>query len=194
LDDFSSEQRPAWGESSREVYTPEQYAKLLAASDDDYVTRFLVLSGIGFFRTEELVKKFRDESVLEWEDFHPDFIHVRREVSKTDERDVELGENPALRDWLKRYMEGKALTGAVIPLGDTNFRQRLQIVFKKSGVEPVHNGLRHSAISYYIAMYQDVGVARVSAWAGNSESILRRFYLRRGIRPDQAEAWFRAVS
>jgi hypothetical protein len=105
--EFSPEQKPDWSTPSRQVYTPEQYGKLLAAaaSTDEYVTRYFVMAGMGFFRPEEMIKQHAGDEVLEWGDIQldRDFIHVRPEVAKGtgreggDERYVVIKENETLR-------------------------------------------------------------------------------------------------
>ena len=86
-------------------------------------------------------------------------------------------------------MDGKELSGRIIPISSKQLRARMKAVFKEANVKRVGNGFRHSAISYYLAMFPDVGVSRVSRWSGNSEARCRKHYLR----PEAGKAWFHEV-
>jgi hypothetical protein len=74
----------------REVYTPKQFFDLLQNSvfSDVEVCLFIALSGLAFFRSQELVRRFDGEQVLEWTDFlwGRDLIHVREGVAKSTRR------------------------------------------------------------------------------------------------------------
>ena len=202
LDDFSKEQKPQWGKPKREIYTPEQYAKLLAvASSDEYVTRYLVLAGMGFFRPEELIKASPTAQVLHWEDIQLDreLIHVRAEVAKGtgrrggDERYVKLTENQTLLKWLQQEMSQHELSGPIIPFSQDHFRStKLNKVHAAAGVKPLPDGMRHSAISYYLAMNEGTTIRQVAEWAGNSEAVILTYYLQY-LRPEQGKKWFHAV-
>jgi hypothetical protein len=61
-----------------------------------------------------------------------------------------------------------------------------------AGVESIYDGLRHSAISYYLAMYSGTTIRQVAEWAGNTEATILRYYLRY-LRPVEGEAWFHEV-
>jgi hypothetical protein len=65
-------------------------------------------------------------------------------------------------------------------------------VHATAGVEPIHDGMRHSAISYYLAMYSGTTLRQVAEWAGNSEAIVLTYYLRY-LRPEQGAKWFHEV-
>lgn len=191
---------PAWGTPKRGIYTPEQYAKLIAAAQttDEIALRYLVLMGTGFLRFEELVGSRKSE-VLMWEDIQLDrFINVRKEVAKGtrraegDARCIPLTKRESLYTWLYQQMDGKNLSGRVIPISDKQLRDRMKVIFELADVKQVPNGFRHSAISYYLAMFPDVGVSRVSLWSGNSEATCRKHYLQ-VLRKEQGEEWFSAV-
>jgi hypothetical protein len=195
---------PEWNEAPREIYTPEQYSKLLLAArdaGDEEVLRLLVLNGAGFLRFEELVRKEKTDQVLLWEDLQLDrhFINVRREVAKStrraggDAREIPTPETKSLYAWLHQHTKGRNLTGRIIPFSDGYFRKkRLKRIFELAGVKPVKNGLRHSCISYYLAMYPKDGVTEVAKWSGNTEATSRKHYLVQ-VRPEEGAAWFRAV-
>jgi hypothetical protein len=195
---------PEWNEAPREIYTPEQYSKLLLAArdaGDEEVLRLLVLNGAGFLRFEELVRKEKNDEVLLWEDLQLDrrFINVRKEVAKAtrraggDAREIPTPETKSLYAWLHQHTNGRSLTGRIIPFTNGYFRKtRLKRIFELAGVAPVTNGLRHSCISYYLAMHPTVGVTEVARWSGNTEATIRKHYLRH-VRPEEGAAWFRAV-
>jgi integrase len=192
---------PEWGQAKRELYTPEQYAKLLVAArdaGDEEVLRYLVLMGTGFLRFSELV----GGEVLKWGDIQLDrldpLINVRKEVAKAtrrtegDERHVDLIEGQSLHTWLSQQVVDKDPAERVIPISEKLLREREKVIFQLAKVEKKDNALRHSSISYYLAMFPDVGVTRVSRWSGNSEATCRKHYLR-VLREEQGKAWFHAV-
>jgi hypothetical protein len=193
-------QPPSWGVPKRGIYTAEQYSKLIAAAEatDEYCLRYLVLMGTGFLRFSELVGSSKTE-VVKWEDIQLDrFIHVRKEVAKGtrriqgDERFIPLEKGGSLYTFLYQQLDLNKLTGRIIPLGKKSLRDRMNTIFKLADVKPVGNGLRHGAISYYLAMFPDVGVSRVSSWSGNSEATCRTHYLQ-VLRKQEGEDWFAAV-
>jgi hypothetical protein len=191
--------RPARGNPKRGIYTPEQYAKLIeAAQDDEIALRYIVLMGTGFLRFEELVGTRKSE-VLKWEDIQLGrLINVRKEVAKGthmaegDEGNIPLTKGESLQTWLFQQMDGKDLKGRIIPISSKQLREKMTAIFAKSGVKQVDNAFRHSAISYYLAMFPDAGVTRVSRWSGNSEATIRKHYLQ--VLPEEkGKEWFGAV-
>jgi hypothetical protein len=195
---------PDWNEAPREIYTQEQYSKLLVAArdaGDEEVLRLLVLNGAGFLRFEEIVRKEKDDDVLLWEDVQLDrnFINVRAGVAKStrrvsgDARQIPTPANKSLYRWLHQHTKDRNLTGRIIPLSEGYFRkERLNKIFKLAGVEQVHNALRHSCFSYYLAMYPKDGVTEVAKWSGNTEATARKHYIVE-VRPEEGAAWFAAI-
>src|SRR5262249_15949502 len=160
----------------REVYTPEQYQKLLTAAfemeEGDALWLYLLLSDNAFFRVQELVRRFGNEAVLEWSDFLWDreLVHVRSEVAKStkrksgNERFVPIHQN--IQDWLVRFRHGPVPTrGRVIDCSVRHFRELLKQLHAKAEVPFVANGMRKSGISYYLARYPQVGIGQLSLWA-----------------------------
>jgi hypothetical protein len=180
----------------REVYTPQQFLDLLQNSvfSDVEVCLFVALSGLAFFRSQELVRRFGREEVLEWGDIllDRDLIHVREGVAKStrrksgNERFTKI--HSALSAWLRPVSKGKS--GRIIKSSVRSFRVRLRKVFEKAEVPFIDNGLRKSAISYWLAGHPEFGVAQVSQWAGNSEPSCRQHYLRI-LTKEQGEEWFK---
>jgi integrase len=110
-------------------------------------------------------------------------LDQRQEVAKGthraegDERNIPLNKGESLQVWLFQQMDGKDLKGRIIPISSKQLREKMNVIFEKFGVKQVPNGFRHSAISYYLAMFPDAGVTRVSRWSGNSEATIRKHYL-----------------
>ena len=180
----------------KEVYTPEQFESLLGSAvyQDDEVLLYIALSGMAFLRTQELVRRFKNEPVLEWSDIlwdqQPKLIHIREKVGKStrrksgNERFTPI--HKALQGWLEPYLDRE---GRVVDCSVRDFRKRLREVFKRAKVPFIPNGLRHSAISYWLAAHPEFGVAQVSQWAGNSEPSCRAHYLKVLTR-EQGLKWF----
>jgi hypothetical protein len=172
----------------KDVYTPDEYYELLSTAVyfDNAVTAYLALAGMAFCRTQELVRRFKDEPVLEWRDIlwdrDPPEIRIREEVGKStrrksgNERFTPMHE--ALKGWLTYCQEWASSDSRVVDCSVRDFRRRLKAVFDSAKVLFIPNGLRHSAISYWLAAHPEFGVAQVSQWAGNSESSCRRHYLK----------------
>jgi hypothetical protein len=195
---------PDWNEAPKKIYTPKQYSRLLLAArdaGDEEVLRLLVLNGAGFLRFEEIVRKEKNDQVLLWEDLQLDrqFINVRAGVAKVtrrvsgDARQIPTPENKSLYRWLHQHTNGRNLTGRIIPYSEGYFRKaRLNKIYDLAGVEREDNGLRHSCISYYLAMYPKDGVTEVARWSGNTEATSRKHYLVH-VRPEEGAAWFAAI-
>jgi hypothetical protein len=196
-DPFEELRPPETGKESRTVYTPEDLNKLLvkAIELDGDVCRFIALSALAFFRTRELVRRLDNEPVLEWSDILWDRkeIHVREEVGKhtrrsSNERFTPL--HPALDHCLivsKKINEDH--TGRVVNCSLTAFRRRIHKVFEQAKVDFIENGLRKSAISYWLAAHPEHGVGEVARYAGNSEASCRKHYLRI-LTKSEGEEWF----
>lgn len=179
----------------REVYTPKQFEDLLSTSAllDDQVCLYIALAGLAFCRSQELVRRFGNEPVIEWTDVLWDrkLLHVRQEVAKSTRRKSGNERFTPLHDslvaWLKPYSQHQ--TGRLIACSVRSFRKRLQKVFEKAKVPFIDNGLRKSAISYWLAGHPEFGVAQVSEWAGNSEQSCRQHYLKILAKEDGLK-WF----
>jgi integrase len=127
---------------------------------------------------------------LDWSEVHltgPErFIEVTAGKAKTaSRRTVPIPDNCAL--WLARYAKAD---GPVVKLARTD-KQLFIYLAEKSGVPWKHNGLRHSFISYRLAVIKDVG--QVSLEAGNSANMCFRHY-RQLVRESEANDWFSIAS
>jgi hypothetical protein len=189
---------PDTPKSPRKIYTPADLKQLLNESvfEDPEICMFIALSGLAFFRTRELVRRLDNEPVLEWSDILSDRneIHVREEVGKhtrrsSNERFVPI--HPYLK---KLFVMGRRIncTGRIVDVSIRRFRVRLHKVFERAKVEFIENGLRKSAISYWLAAHPEHGVGEVARWAGNSEASCRQHYLRILTQAD-GQAWFDAA-
>ena len=198
IDDLLPPETPS---ARREVYTSEQYVKLLTTAfemEGDALWLYLILSGNAFLRVQELVRRFANEQVLEWQDFLWDRqeIHVPEATAKStkrksgNERFVPLHQN--IHDWLVRFRSGPVPTsGRVIDCSVRHFRKLLKRLHAKAEVPLIPNGMRKSGISYYLARYPQIGIGQLSIWAGNSETSCRQHYLKI-LTEEEGLAWFDA--
>ncbi|MGF1453630.1 MAG: tyrosine-type recombinase/integrase [Opitutales bacterium] len=109
----------------------------------------------------------KGEKVWDLVDLENRVIRIPPEVSKTSEyRTVDI--QPNLAEWLAPF--AKARRG----LAGANFEKQYKSIRKAFNLG--HDVLRHSFISYHCAMFQSVGGTALQA--GNSESIVRRHYLK----------------
>lgn len=198
MDDLLPPDTPS---ARREVYTPDQYVKLLTAAfatGGDELWLYLILTGNAFLRVQELVRRFGNEPVLEWGDFLWDRqeIHVREAVAKStkrksgNERFVPIHSN--IHDWLVQFRSGPLpTTGRVIACSVGYFNKLLAQIHAKADVPFISNGMRKSGISYYLARYPQVGIGQLALWAGNSEASCRQHYLKL-LTEEDGVAWFDA--
>jgi integrase len=148
------------------VFTPDQIQRILAAVNPDLVP-CIAIGAFAGLRSTEL-------SRLLWTDvkLKEGVIVVGAEAAKTATRRV-VPIQPNLAAWLERY--GKT-EGRVSPvLNENSLWNRFQgDAAKRSGVTWVKNGLRHSFVSYRLAVTHDP--SRVATEAGNSPAMVHRHY------------------
>ena len=146
----------------------------------------LVVIGFGSTRSEENSKQNPDEPLehrICWGDFILDknYIDIREEVAKTGEaRPAGLPAN---------------LKAMLLPLrgsGPLYTGKRLDLAFaaiaKLAGVPWVHNGLRHSCITYDMLLAPNATM--VANRSGNSVTMIEQCYRNTKATPEQATAWF----
>jgi site-specific recombinase XerD len=177
-----------------EVYRPEDFAKLLHHADAHYpdLVPYLALSGLGMLRTGELVSAYKDRPTLRWENiiYERNIVYVPELVAKQTRRATgnrrEPPLNEALAHWLEPYRREE---GPIVACSEAKWRAQLLALFKETGVRRLDNGLRKSAISYFIGRNPEVGVTLAARYAGNSEAISRTHYLA-WITEQDGAAWF----
>jgi integrase len=145
-----------------EVFTPQEFAKLLTAAGDVVLPLF-VLGGFCGLRTAEVLR-------LHWEDLRwpESSIVISAAISKTRTRRLAPMTEPAAA-WLSRW---KGRSGRVVPFDRPE--QRVWTISDRAGVSWQRNGLRHSFITYRLAMLKDP--VRVAFECGNSPQVIRSNY------------------
>ena len=108
------------------------------------------------------ISKLREEDI----DLETGVIRIEPEVSKINEkRTVQI--QPNLDKWFRRY----PLTE--YPIVPANVKRMYRVV--RDSVGAGHDVLRHTYISMLVGKFRSVGEA--SLQAGNSEAVIRRYYL-----------------
>ena len=155
------------------IFTPENIASLLKKADVT-LRPYLALGAFAGLRTAELQR-------LDWSEIDLDrgFITVAASKAKTRQRRlVPISDN--LKLWL---MPIRKTSGPVcLHQCPQNAARNLC-----EGFSWAKNGLRHSFISYRLAILHDT--ARVALEAGNSPEVIFGHY-RELVTPEQAQAWF----
>jgi integrase len=194
---------------SKAVYTGEQLNRLLRECmapsnlptilEADFRARlyhllpFICLTAFGWMRTSELVRQYANEDVLTWEDidWKNSRIHIRESVGKAtrrksgNERFVPMTAH--LKKWLQPF--AKLLTGRVVPLLHREFATQMRKLHADAGIKLIHNGLRRSAISHYLAAHPETGIGELARRAGTSEATVKRHYLE-ALTPEAGRKWF----
>ena len=160
-----------------EIYTPDEFKKILAAADSRLVP-FLVINGFAGIRHEEIAR-------LDWKDVALEdgdsFISIYADTAKTKVgRMVPVKDN--LKKWLLKFRQD---AGPICEFA--NIWMQLPKVAEKAGMKWKKNALRHSYISYRKAECADI--ARVADEAGNSVEVIKGNYLK-VIKPAEAARWF----
>jgi integrase len=159
--------------TSVSIFAPENIASLLNRADVT-LRPFLALGAFAGLRTAELQR-------LDWKeiDLNRGFITVDANKAKTRQRRlVPISDN--LKLWLTPC---KQTSGPVC------LHQRPQMAAARlcEGFVWQDNGLRHSFISYRLAVLHDT--ARVALEAGNSPEVIFGHY-RELVTPETAKTWF----
>ena len=58
-----------------------------------------------------------------------------------------------------------------------------------ANVKALHNGLRRSAISHYLAANPEAGIGPLARMAGTSEATIKKHYLE-SLTPEEGAEWF----
>jgi integrase len=155
------------------IFTPENIASLLKKADAT-LRPYLALGAFAGLRTAELQR-------LDWSEIDLDrgFITVAASKAKTRRRRlVPISEN--LKLWLTPIRQA---SGPIC----VHVCAQHAAKTKCDGFAWAKNGLRHSFISYRLAILHDT--ARVALEAGNSPQVIFSHY-RELVTPEQAQAWF----
>lgn len=153
-----------------EIFTPAEFRKILDVATEmaPKLIPFLTIGAFAGVRSAEI-------SRLEWCDINGDYITVdARKAKKRQRRLVPI--QPNLRAWLAGSGVGHVCPYRNVPA----LIDKLPVTWK-------HNALRHSYISYRLALVRDVG--QVALEAGNSPQEIFRSY-RELVTPEQAAEWF----
>jgi len=158
-----------------EIYTPEELRKLLSHTQDSLVP-FIAIGAFAGLRHYEIGR-------LDWAqvDFKRKHIEIKAQNAKTRSRRL-APLPPALAKWLKPYAKESGPVCSRENMGDA-----LRRIAEKAEMKWKHNGLRHSFISYRVAITKDV--AATSLEAGNSPTMIFKSY-REVVTPKAARQWF----
>lgn len=155
---------------------PVEVMRTLLGTTNTDIMMAVALGGFSGLRSEE-IKRLRWEQVR----FDEGHIEVMAQHAKTGVRRlVPLTEN--LRAWLlpHRKREGKVI-------GYVNLSNQFEKVAKKLKVQWKRNFLRHSFISYRVAVIKNL--PQVAIEAGNSVNVIQRDYLK-VVTEQYGKEWF----
>lgn len=157
-----------------EIYTPDQFEKLLRATPVDLIP-MLAIRGFAGIRGAELDR-------LDWDAVNLERRHIelRATQAKTAARRlIPISDN--LAAWIEPLMNH----GPIIP---ASWRRReASKLAKELGIGWPRNVLRHSFISYRVALTGDV--PRTALESGNSPDVIFRHY-REVVDEEAAKVWF----
>lgn len=163
-----------------EIFTPGELEKLLQSSDPE----FLPCIAIGAFaglRSSEIEK-------LSWQDVKiaDRVIVVQKGKTKTGSRRLApITDN--LVSWLSPLVKP---SGPIWPFGYYPFYKTQRKTAQTAGIEWKHNALRHSFISYRLAVLRNE--QQVAFESGNSPAMVHRHY-KQLVTSAEAETWFAVV-
>ena len=165
----------SWKEpaSEIEIYTPDELRKILKAVSPLAIP-FVAIGAFAGLRAAEVLR-------LDWNevDLNRGHIVVAASKAKTAARRlVPISEN--LRAWLAPHARE---SGPVVALG----KGRLNEMLRADDLPRKRNALRHSYISYRLAVIHDT--PRVALECGNSPAMIFQHY-RELVTPEAAVEWF----
>lgn len=163
------------------IYTPDDLRKILAGPEN--LRAVFAVAAFAGIRSAEIHR-------LTWGDIKSDHIVVAADRSRTASRRI-VPILPALAAWLKKITRGEADDRLCKNLShESAFCRAVTAAVRAVGVEPVHNGFRHSFCTYRLADIQNA--AQVALEAGNSPTMLFQHYRELATRKEAAE-WFAAM-
>ena len=165
-------------------FTAEEMTRLLQAacrepSSHHFILTTLILGGFVGMRCQEIMR-------LSWSDILLDHkcVRVSQLITKTGRRRIATLPDNAVA-WLHRV---GTKTGRVVPESIVqNFHRETNRVAERAGVVWKPNGLRHSYVTYSMALARNAW--EVSEQVGNSPDVLQAHY--KGlVLPSEANEWF----
>ena len=159
------------------IYTPDEMGRMLLAAKARHLP-FLAIGAFAGIRSAEIHR-------LHWEDIKWDRGHIEiagHKAKTAARRLVPLPDN--LKAWLAPWREK---TGLIIESEDKSGALNELAVKAKIPGGWRQNALRHSFISYRVALTGDV--ARTALEAGNSAKMIFRHY-REVVDGEASKAWF----
>jgi len=164
--------------STIEIYSPQEMAALLSAASTTTLLS-IAMRGFAGLRSAEIER-------LNWNQIRlgaePHLIVNADQAKTRSRRLVPISDN--LAAWLAPCLKE---SGPVWPHGHDYFYEAQRAVALKAQVKWKQNALRHSFISYRMAMVKDAN--QVALEAGNSPDIIFRNYLEL-VTQTQARSWF----
>ena len=157
------------------IYTCEEMSRLLSGAHNALIP-FLAIAAFAGMRTAEICR-------LDWRNVHLDrgFIECEARMAKTRSRRL-IPISANLRAWLEPLAR---------PCGNVveyrNEDQAMRRFHQSIGFKWKRNALRHSYISYRLAVIADT--ARVALECGNSPDVIFKHY-RELVTPEEAGKWF----
>lgn len=160
-----------------EVWTPEEMEALLAGCPERAVAA-MAISAFSGLRNAEILR-------LDWREIHAveGFIEVPATKAKTASRRLAPCP-PNLAQWLAPRAKAE---GLVWERNEATLHDDFRRAAEAAGLAWRENALRHSFISYRVAVIEDV--AKVALEAGNSPAMIFANY-RQLVRPAAAQRWF----
>jgi integrase len=161
------------------TYEPADLRKILEAAPKHLLPAFAVGAFSGL-RQSELHR-------LTWGNIRPSFIQVDAIDSKNPVR-RHAPVLVALKEWLADCTRGEDDERICARFSrETGLARAMTKAVKEAGVQPVHNGLRHTWCSARVAVTDDVN--QTSREAGNSPGIILKDYVKVMTRA-KGQAWF----
>lgn len=157
-----------------EIFTPEQFRAVLAAAGPEIIP-YLAIAGFAGLRSAEIQR-------LDWSaiDLERRTIEIRAGQAKTASRRI-VPVSESLAAWLRPHMTA----GPLVPPGPID--RKVRAAARRAGIPWPHNVLRHSFISYRIALVKSAD--QVALEAGNSPAIIFKHY-RELVTEGRAREWF----
>ncbi len=158
-----------------QIFTVEDLVTLLAHAKKPLIP-CLTIGALAGLRSEEIKR-------LDWADFkwEEGEIEIRASKAKTRTRRL-VPICDSLKNWLEPF---KHPSGPVCPY--RNLGNQFLKLAKAANITWKRNGLRHSFISYRVALLKNVAEAALEA--GNTPKVIMQNYLR-VVNKAKAEAWF----